>query len=406
MEKLIERFLRYVKLETTSDENSKDCPSTPGQIEFQYMLAEELRSIGMQDVEVDLNGYLMACLPSNTDKDVPVIGFISHVDTSPDCSAKNIEPKIHVYKGKTLVLNEKKNISLSAKEFPALVNYLNQEIITSDGQTLLGADDKAGIAEIVTAMEFLIKNPSIKHGEIKIAFTPDEEIGRGADRFDVQKFGVDFAYTVDGGPIGELEFENFNAATAKITIQGLNVHPGTAKNRMKNSMRIGMELNNMIPINERPEYTDGYEGFYHLTEFTGAVDYTKMAYIIRDHDKELFTRKKELMIKIVDHLNIKYGSGTVKLTMFDQYYNMREKLEPVMFIVELAQRAMESVGVTPLIKPIRGGTDGSRLSYMGIPCPNIFSGGLNYHSRYEFIPVNSMKKAVEVIVKIAELNAV
>jgi tripeptide aminopeptidase len=406
MEKLIERFLRYVKIETTSNEDSKDCPTTTGQIEFQNMLAEELRSIGMHEVELDLNGYLMASLPSNIDKKVPTIGFISHVDTSPDFSAKNVNPIIHTYKGKSLILNEKKNISLSAKEFPALVNYLNHEIITSDGQTLLGADDKAGVAEIVTAVEFLINHPEIKHGDIKVAFTPDEEIGRGADRFDVQKFGVDFAYTLDGGPIGELEFENFNAASAKIVIQGLNVHPGSAKNKMKNSMRIGMELNNMIPTNERPEYTDEYEGFYHLTEFNGTVDYTKLTYIIRDHDKEEFTRKKNLMIKIVDHLNIKYGTGTVRLTMFDQYYNMREKLEPVMFIVELAQRAMNAVGVTPNIKPIRGGTDGSRLSYMGIPCPNIFTGGLNYHSRFEFIPVNSMRKAVEVIVKIAELNAV
>ncbi|MBN2487122.1 MAG: peptidase T [Bacteroidales bacterium] len=405
MEKLIERFLHYVKIETTSNENSKDCPSTSGQIEFQNMLADELRSIGMHDVEIDLNGYLMATLPANTDKQVPAIGFIAHVDTSPDFTGRNVSPQIHVYKGKSIVLNAKKNINLTAKEFPVLANYLNHEIITSDGQTLLGADDKAGIAEIVTAMEFLIKNPGIKHGTIKVAFTPDEEIGRGADHFDVQKFGVDFAYTLDGGGIGELEFENFNAASARISIQGLNVHPGTAKNRMKNSMRIGMELNSMIPNNERPEYTDGYEGFYHLTEFNGSVDFTKLSYIIRDHDKQEFTRKKELMIKIVDHLNIKYGAGTVKLTMFDQYYNMREKLEPVMFIVELAQKAMNAVGVTPRIKPIRGGTDGSKLSFMGIPCPNIFTGGINFHSRYEFIPTQSMKKAVDVIVKIAELNA-
>jgi tripeptide aminopeptidase len=405
MEKLIDRFLSYVKLETTSNENSKDCPSTPGQLVFQNFLAEELRSIGLTDVELDLNGYLMATLPANIEKNVPVIGFISHVDTSPDFTGKDVNPKIQVYKGKSLILNEKKNIILSAKEFPALSNYLNAEVITSDGLTLLGADDKAGIAEIVTAMEVLIKNPKIKHGVIKLAFTPDEEIGRGADRFDVHKFGVDFAYTLDGGSIGELEFENFNAASAKIAIQGLNVHPGSAKNRMRNSLRIGMELNAMIPENERPEYTEGYEGFYHLTEFNGTVDSCKLSYIIRDHDKELFTKKKELMIKIVDHLNIKYGTGTIKLTLFDQYYNMREKLEPVMHIVELAQKAMMEVGVNPLIKPIRGGTDGSRLSFMGIPCPNIFTGGLNYHSRYEFIPTHSMKKAVEVIVKIAELNA-
>ncbi|MBN1119191.1 MAG: peptidase T [Bacteroidales bacterium] len=405
MEKLIERFLKYVKIETSSDENSKDCPSTPMQMDFQKMLVEELKEIGLEEIDLDEKGYLMATLPANTDKLVPVIGFVAHVDTSPDFSAKKVNPQIQVYKGKSLVLNEKKNITLGAREFPSLVNYLNEELITTDGTTLLGADDKAGIAEIITAMEMLKQNPEIKHGRIRICFTPDEEIGRGADHFDVNKFGANFAYTLDGGQIGELEFENFNAASAKITIQGLNVHPGTAKNRMKNSMRIGMELNGMLPANERPEFTDDYEGFYHLTEFTGTVDYTKMSYIIRDHDKEKFSQKKELMIKIVDHLNIKYGTGTVKLIMFDQYYNMREKIEPVMHIVNLAQKAMEQVGVKPKIKPIRGGTDGSRLSYMGLPCPNIFAGGHNFHSRYEYIPTNSMKKAVDVIMKIAELNA-
>jgi len=405
MEKLVDRFLSYAKIETSANESSKECPTTPGQLEFQKMLAQELTDIGLEDVDLDGNGYLMATLPSNIDKQVPVIGFIAHVDTSPDFTAKNVMPQVHTYKGKAITLNEKKNIILSPREFPSLANYLNQQIITTDGQTLLGADDKAGIAEIVTAMEALLNNPEIKHGKIRIGFTPDEEIGRGADRFDVQKFGADFAYTMDGGPIGELEFENFNAASAKVTIQGLNVHPGTAKNRMKNSMRIGMELNNMIPINERPEYTDGYEGFYHLSEFNGTVDYSKMSYIIRDHDKAEFTRKKELMIKIVDHLNIKYGAGTVKLIMYDQYYNMREKIEPVMHIVELAQKAMTEASVKPLIKPVRGGTDGSKLSYMGLPCPNIFAGGHNLHSRFEYIPVKSMKKAVDVILKIAELNA-
>ncbi len=405
MEKLVERFLKYVKIESTSDENNKDCPSTPSQMEFQKMLADELKEIGLEEIELDDNGYLMATLPSNIDKEVPSIGFVAHVDTSPDFSATNVNPQIHKYKGKSIVLNKKKNITLNPRAFPSLANYLNQDIITTDGLTLLGADDKAGVAEIVTAMEHLINNPDIKHGRIRIGFTPDEEIGRGADRFNVDKFGVNFAYTLDGGEIGELEYENFNAASAKITIQGLNVHPGTAKNRMKNSMRIGMEINSMLPLNERPEYTEGYEGFYHLTEFTGSVDFTKLSYIIRDHDKERFIRKKELMIKIVDHLNIKYGTGTAKLVMFDQYYNMREKIEPVMHIVELAQKAFEAAGVKPKIKPIRGGTDGSRLSYMGLPCPNIFAGGHNFHSRYEYVPIYSMQKAVDVILKIVELNA-
>jgi len=370
------------------------------------MLAIELKAIGLSDVEVDENAYLMATLPSNTNKKIPVIGFIAHLDTSPEFTADSVEPQIvENYFGKSIVLNGKKNIVLSPKEFPALNNYIGQPIIITDGSTLLGADDKAGIAEIITALEFLIKNPIIPHGDIRIAFTPDEEIGRGADRFDVKKFGADFAYTLDGGPLGELEYENFNGASAKVAIQGRNVHPGSAKHRMKNSMHIALELEGMLPLNEKPEYTEGYEGFYHLTEFNGTVDYSKASYIIRDHDKEEFAKKKDLMIKIVDHLNMKYGSGTVKLTMVDQYYNMREKIEPVFHVIELAMKAMNEVGVTPKIKPIRGGTDGARLSYMGLPCPNIFTGGHNYHSRFEFIPIRSMEKAVKVIVKIAELNA-
>lgn len=406
MEKLVERFLKYVKVETTSKEESDTHPSTETQMSFQEMLRDELIEIGLEEVELDENGYLMATLPSNIDKDVPTIGFIAHVDTSPDFTAKNLKPQRVTYKGKPIVLNKKKNIVLSGREFPSLVKYLNQELIVTDGLTLLGADDKAGVAEIVTAIEELKNNPEIEHGKIRIGFTPDEEIGRGADKFDVRKFGADFAYTIDGGPLGELEFENFNAASARIIIQGLNVHPGTAKNRMKNSMQIAMELNSMLPMNERPEYTEDYEGFYHLMELSGTVDYSKMTYIIRDHNKEEFTRKKNLMIKIVDHLNLKYGAGTLRLTLVDQYYNMREKIEPVMHIVELAQKAMEEVGVVPDIKPIRGGTDGSRLSYMGLPCPNIFTGGYNFHSRYEYIPIKSMEKATEVIKKIAELNAV
>jgi tripeptide aminopeptidase len=374
-------------------------------MDFQLMLAEELKGIGLEDVEVDANGYLMATLPSNIDKKVPTIGFVSHVDTSPDFTAKNVNPQIIRYTGKSIELNKKKNIVLSAKQFPSLSRYLNQDLIVTDGTTLLGADDKAGIAEIVTAMENLIHSPEIKHGKIRIGFTPDEEVGRGADKFDVKKFGADFAYTLDGGAIGELEFENFNAASAKITIHGLNVHPGTAKNRMKNALRIGMELNGMLPANECPEYTENYEGFYHVMEFSGTVDLARVSYIIRDHDKDKFAQKKEMMIKVVDHINSKYGSGTAKLIMMDQYYNMREKIEPVMHIVDLARRAMEQTAVKPIIIPIRGGTDGSRLSYMGLPCPNIFAGGHNFHSRYEYVPVNSMKKAVDVIMKIAELGA-
>ncbi len=406
MEKLVERFLKYVKINTQSDEKIDHCPTNPVELEFAKELTGELKELGLKDVEVDENGYLMATLPSNTKKAVPAIGFIAHLDTSPDFTGENVNPKIwENYFGKNLVLNEKKNISLSPREFPALNHYIGQPIITSDGTTLLGADNKAGIAEIITAMEYLINHPEIKHGKIRIAFTPDEEIGRGADKFNVKKFGVDFAYTIDGGPIGELEYENFNAARAKINIQGLNVHPGTAKHRMKNSMLLALELERMLPQNEKPEYTEEYEGFYHLTEFNGTVDSTNISYIIRDHDKEEFARKKNLLIKIVDHLNLKYGAGTIKLTLVDQYYNMREKIEPVFHIIELALNAMKEAGVTPKVKPIRGGTDGARLSYMGLPCPNIFSGGHNFHSRYEYIPIRSMEKAVQVIVKITELNA-
>ncbi len=406
MEKLVERFLKYVKINTQSTEKSDQCPTNPAELIFAKELAGELKEIGLKDVEVDDNSYLMATLPANTKKAVPVIGFIAHLDTSPDFTAENVNPQVFEnYFGKNLELNKKKTIVLSSREFPALNDYIGQPLITTDGTTLLGADNKAGIAEIITAVEFLKNNPKIQHGKIRIAFTPDEEIGRGADKFDVKKFGADFAYTIDGGPIGELEYENFNAARAKINIQGLNVHPGTAKNRMKNSMHIALELESMLPLNEKPEYTEDYEGFYHLTEFNGTVDSTSFSYIIRDHDKEEFVKKKNLMIKIVDHLNLKYGAGTVKLILVDQYYNMREKIEPVFHIIELAMNAMKEAGVTPKVKPIRGGTDGARLSYMGLPCPNIFSGGHNFHSRYEFIPIQSMKKAVQVIVKVAELNA-
>jgi tripeptide aminopeptidase len=404
MEKLVERFIRYAKVNTQSSENSKTCPSTPGQLELARMLVSELQDMGITDAAVDENGYVMATLQANIAKQVPVIGFIAHLDTSPDFRSDNVNPQVVDHVGKAIVLNKKENIMLSPFEFPIVNHYIGQKLITTDGTTLLGADNKAGIAEIITAAEFLIQHPEIKHGPIRIGFTPDEEIGRGADKFDVKKFSAEFAYTVDGGGLGEIEYENFNAARARISIQGLNVHPGTAKNKMKNSMLIAMELNSMLPGSEVPEHTEGYEGFYHLTDITGNVENTVINYIIRDHDTAAFNRKKDLMIKIVDHLNLKYGNRTVTLIMVDQYYNMKEKIEPVFHIVELAKKAIIDRGITPKIIPIRGGTDGSRLSYMDLPCPNLFTGGHNFHSRYEFIPVRSMEKAVEVIAKIAELN--
>lgn len=405
MEKLTERFIRYVQVNTRSDENSKTCPSTPGQLTLANLLASEMTEMGLQDVSVDENGYVMATLPANVDKAIPVIGFLAHLDTSPDMKSENVNPRVVEHTGKAIKLNNNENIVLSPLEFPVMNNYIGQKLIVTDGTTLLGADDKAGITEIITAMEYLISHPEIKHGAVRIGFTPDEEIGRGADKFDVGKFNASFAYTVDGGALGELEYENFNAARAKITIQGLNVHPGYAKNKMKNSMLIAMELNNMLPSFEVPEHTEGYEGFFHLTDFTGTVENTTVTYIIRDHDRKQFDKKKDLLIKIVDHLNLKYGARTVKLTMIDQYYNMKEKIEPVFHVVELARNAITATGITPKTIPVRGGTDGSRLSFMGLPCPNLFTGGHNFHSRFEFIPLRSMEKAVEAIVKIIELNA-
>jgi tripeptide aminopeptidase len=406
MKNLVERFIKYAKINTQSDKNSKTCPSTKNQLELAKILAQELRDLGLSEVDLDKNGYLMATLPSNITDDVPVIGFIAHLDTSPDAPAENAEPQIiDTYYGKNVILNNKANIVLSPKEFIDLNNYIGQSIITTDGKTLLGADDKAGIAEIITAIEYLLEHPRIKHGKIRLAFTPDEEIHRGTDKFDVKKFNANFAYTIDGGPLGELEYENFNAARAKIVINGLNVHPGTAKNKMKNSMLIALELNGMLPSHEIPEHTEGHEGFYHLTDITGSVDTTTVNYIVRDHDRLKFDKKKDLLIRIVDHLNLKYGPRTVKITMVDQYYNMREIIEPKYHIIKLAIKAMNAASVTPKIVPIRGGTDGAKLSYMGLPCPNIFTGGHNFHSKYEFIPIKSMEKAVQVIVKIAELNA-
>lgn len=405
MEKLVERFIRYARVNTRSDDNSKSCPSSEGQLVLGRMIAEELRELGLSDVSMDDNGYVMATLPSNTDKQVPVIGFLAHLDTSPDFKAENVNPQIIEHSGKAIMLNSRENIVLSPLEFPVINNYIGQKLITTDGTTLLGSDDKAGIAEIITAMEYLMMHPELKHGTIRMAFTPDEEIGRGPDKFDVKKFNAEFAYTMDGGAIGELEYENFNAAKAKIIIQGLNVHPGYAKNKMKNANLIAIELNNMLPAFDVPEHTESYEGFFHLNEISGTVENATLNYIIRDHDQKMFNRKKDFLIKIIDHLNLKYGSRTVKLTLVDQYYNMKERIEPVFHIVDLARKAMDACGVVSKVVPIRGGTDGSRLSYMGLPCPNIFTGGHNFHSRYEFIPIRSMQKATEVIVKIAEIHA-
>ncbi|TJX67582.1 peptidase T [Soehngenia saccharolytica] len=404
MQNLTERFLNYVKIETTSDENSPTYPSTKNQLEFAKQIANELKEIGLVEVEVDENGYVMATCPANTNKDLPVIGFIAHMDTSPDMSGKNVNPKIvKNYDGKDIELNKEAGIVLSPSDFPELLDNIGLDLITTDGTTLLGADDKAGIAEIITAMEYLLSHPELPHGKIRIAFTPDEEIGRGADLFDVKKFGASFAYTLDGGPIGELEYENFNAASAKITIQGRNVHPGSAKGKMVNSALVAMELNSMLPVNERPEFTEKYEGFYHLTNISGTVENTTISYIIRDHSRELFENKKILLQEIVDFLNKKYGD-IITLEVKDSYYNMKEMIEPKMFIVDLAKEAMENVGIIPKIQPIRGGTDGARLSFMGLPCPNIFTGGFNFHGKYEYIPIQSMEKAVETVLEIIRLS--
>lgn len=403
---LTDRFLKYVSFNTTSDENTKMTPSTPGQMVFAQYLVEELKSIGLQEVDLDKNGYIMATLPANTDKNIPTIGFISHMDTSPDMSGKNVKARIvENYDGNDILLNEEKVIILETEKYPEILQYKGQDIIVTDGTTLLGADDKAGIAEIVTAMEYLIAHPEIKHGKIRVGFTPDEEIGQGADHFDVPKFGAEWGYTLDGGEIGELEFENFNAAAAKITFKGLNVHPGYAKHKMLNSMRVAHQFVSMLPRHETPEHTEKYEGFYHLVGMEGTVEQSSLSYIIRDHDRDRFERRKKEIQHITNKINAEFGEGTATLELRDQYYNMREKVKPVMHIVDLAFEAMESVGVKPNVKPIRGGTDGSRLSYEGLPCPNIFAGGHNFHGRFEYVPVQSMEKAMMVVVKIAELLA-
>ncbi len=399
---ITDRFLKYVSFCTTSDEETNMTPSTPGQMEFAEYLKNELQTIGMQDVTLDKNGYLMATLPATVDGK-PTIGFIAHMDTSPDASGKHVQPRIvKNYNGEDILLNEEEVIVLETSKYPEILRYKGQDIIVTNGKTLLGADDKAGIAEIVSACEYLIQHPEIKHGKIRVGFTPDEEIGQGADHFDVAKFGCDFAYTMDGGTIGELEFENFNAASCKIHVHGVNVHPGYGYHKMINSMRIAYQLAVMLPRWETPEHTQGYEGFYHLVGMTGTVEETTLSYIIRDHDRARFESRKREMEHLVRKVNREYGEGTAEIELRDQYYNMREKVEPVMHIVTLVEEAMKEVGVTPHIQPIRGGTDGARLSFEGLPCPNIFAGGENFHSRFEYLPIPSMEKAMQVILKIVE----
>lgn len=403
---LLEKFYKYISIDTQSDPASETFPSTQKQFNLANILVEELKELGLKDAHMDENCYVMATLPSNIDKEVPVIGFLAHIDTAPDMSGKDIKPQIvEDYDGEDILLNNEKDMYLKVSDFPELKKYVGQTIITTDGTTLLGADDKAGIAEIITAIEYLVKNPAIRHGTIKIGFTPDEEIGKGVDHFDVSKFGAHYAYTLDGGEVGELEYENFNAAYAKVKVQGRNVHPGMAKHKMINSMIVGSEFNDMLPVFDRPEFTEHYEGFFHLIKFDGTVEESTLHYIIRDHDRELFENRKKLIEDVTAFMNNKYGEGTITLELKDQYYNMREKVEPVYHIVEIAEQAMKELGIKPIIRPIRGGTDGARLSYMGLPCPNIFAGGHNFHGKYEFIPLESMEKSIQVILKIIELYA-
>lgn len=403
-EDLIKRLTSYVRVDTQSDENSETCPTTPGQLELGRKLVEELQTIGMQEIHMDDNGYVMATLPSNTDHDVPVIGFLAHLDTATDFTGKNVNPQIIAqYDGEDITLNEEQQIIMSLKDFPELASYKGHTLITTDGTTLLGADNKAGIAEIMTAMEYLITHPEIKHGKLRVAFTPDEEIGRGPERFDVGAFGAKYAYTVDGGPLGELEYESFNAAAAKIIFKGKNVHPGTAKNKMVNSAKIAMEFHARLPIQEAPEFTDGYEGFYHLSSVKGDVEETELNYIIRDFDRDQFEARKANLEQIARILQAAYGEERIQLQIRDQYFNMREKIEPVKFIVDIAGEAMKQLDIEPHIVPIRGGTDGSQLSYMGLPTPNIFTGGENFHGRYEYVSVDHMEKATQVIIGIAQL---
>ena len=402
---VIERFLKYVTFDTQSDELTGVTPSTPKQMVFAQYLKTELEELGLKDISLDENGYLFATLPSNVDHEVPVVGFIAHMDTSPDMSGENVKPRIvEKYDGKDIPLCAEENIILSPANFPELLDHVGEDLIVTDGHTLLGADDKAGIAEIVGAVAYLIAHPEIKHGDIRIGFNPDEEIGLGAHKFDVEKFGAKWAYTMDGGEVGELEFENFNAAAAKIRVKGRNVHPGYAKNKMINSLLVANEYASLLPANETPGTTEGYEGFYHLIGMEGEVENTVLSYIVRDHDREKFEARKQALLNYAAQLNEKYGEGTVTVELKDQYYNMRQQVEPLMHIIDIAFAAMQEAGVTPKVKAIRGGTDGAQLSFKGLPCPNIFAGGLNFHGRYEFVPVQSIEKAMNVVVKIAELT--
>ena len=401
---LINRFTTYVKVDTQSNENNTTCPSTEGQWILAKMLVDELKQIGMADVTIDENCYVMATLPSNTDKDLATIGFLAHIDTATDFTGKDVNPQIiEHYDGSDITLNTPLNVVLKTKDYPEIKRYQGHTLITTDGTTLLGADNKAGIAEIMTAMEYLIKHPEIKHGKLRIAFTPDEEIGRGPHKFDVEAFGADFAYTVDGGPLGELQYESFNAAAAKITFKGNNVHPGTAKNKMIHASKIAIAFNDRFPAQEAPEFTEEYEGFYHLLSFEGDVEAAKLYYIIRDHDRDKFISKKSTITKLVDEFKQKYGENSVSLEMTDQYYNMREKIEPVHEIVDIASDAMKQLAIEPIIQPIRGGTDGSQLSFMGPPTPNNITGGVNFHGKYEYISVDNMEKSAKTIVEISSL---
>lgn len=405
MEKILDRFLRYVAIDTQSDENSESQPSAAKELDLLKLLCKELNDMGVE-ATLDEYGYVMGTLPSNIDKKVPAIGFIAHVDTSPDASGANVKPQIiENYDGSDIALKGVPGLYLKPSEFPELLAHKGETIITTDGTTLLGADDKAGVAEIMNAVQYMVEHPEFKHGDIKIGFTPDEEIGRGVVKFDVKRFGADYAYTMDGGEIGELEFENFNAASAKIHIQGRNVHPGYAKDKMKNAILIGMEFNDLLPIGQRPELTEGYDGFFHIISFKGAVEEADFGYIIRDHDRKKFEEKKELIEQCVKFINVKYGEGTATMEVKDQYYNMREQVEPYYFIVETAVKAMEMAGVKPKIQPIRGGTDGANLSFKGLPCPNIFAGGMNFHGKMEFAPLENIEKASEVVLNIIKLYA-
>lgn len=406
MSEVVERFMRYIKIDTVSARESKTFPSTLKQFDLAYLLRDELIVLGLQDVSLDEYGYVMATLPANIDKPVPVVGFLAHMDTSPDMSGKDVKPKfVENYDGGDIILNADKDIVLSPNQFPDLKKYIGKTLITTDGTTLLGADDKAGVAQIMTAMSYLIAHSEIKHGTIKVGFTPDEEVGHGVDYFDVKKFGADFAYTLDGGEVGELQYENFNAAGAVLVIHGRNVHPGKAKNKMLNAILLAMEFNDLLPVGERPELTDLYEGFNHIFLFEGTVEEARIEYIIRDHDRDKFAAKKALMLKAAAFMNEKYGSGTVDLTLSDQYFNMKEMVEPHPEIMAAAKKAYEALGIKPIYEPVRGGTDGSRLSYMGLPTPNLFTGGHYAHGKFEFIPVFALEKGVDVIVKIAEVIA-